>query len=280
MSVVARARYVVPIRQVGDVLVLSNQQTPPPPLRASIVSRPPRGHLHPLSHRKKRSVCVLIPPTLSPSAHLRGSQPAVALDAASVKCLPAPPTKLPAVQGSALTPPSRPSCSAQSGLAAARVSLGWTGSSSSVRHLEKPPLPTPGPRAPGTKRTEHRHHHPPTNRRLRAHLFFFAIDPVVTTTTTTTATAPKQHQQHQNNSNNGKTTPRPPVADNTGRTDTSPPPGPRTPRLRPRRADRRRRHRRLRQDAQQAEHHCRRVGRAPLYVLTPPPLPIFPPSQC
>lgn len=30
MSVVARARYVVPIRQVGDVLVLPNQQTPPP----------------------------------------------------------------------------------------------------------------------------------------------------------------------------------------------------------------------------------------------------------
>lgn len=208
--------------------MLSNQQTPPPPSCLNCISTTKKTRTnpqakskitHPLSHRKKRSVCVLIPPTLSPSAHLRGSQPVVALDAASVKCLPAPPTKLPAVQDSALTPPSRPSCSAQSGHAAARVSLGWTGSSSSVRHLEKPP--PPGPRAPGTKRTEHRHHHPPTNRRLRAHLFFFAIDPVATPTT---PTASKQHQQHQNNSNNGKTTPRPPLADNKGRTDTSPSP--------------------------------------------------------
>lgn len=174
----------------------------------------------PLPSKKKIGMCPHRAHAQSLST-LRGSQPVVALDAASVKCLPAPPTKLPAVQGSALTPPSRPSCSAQSGHTAARVSLGWTGSSSSVRQLEKPPLPTPGPRAPGTKRTEHRHHHPPTNRRLRAHLFFFAIDPVATTTT---PTAPKQHQQHQNNSNNGKTTPRPPLADNTGRTDTSPSP--------------------------------------------------------
>lgn len=138
--------------KLGTSWCCQTNKPPPPPSCLNCISTTKRTPTnpqakskitHPLSHRKKRSVCVLIPPTLSPSAHLRGSQPVVALDAASVKSLPAPPTKLPAVQGSALTPPSRPSCSAQSGHAAARVSLGWTGSSSSVRHLEKPPPPHP-----------------------------------------------------------------------------------------------------------------------------------------